>query len=223
MSYDLPREKAESHGVQNLTEPELLQLILGSGTAKKSVRQLSQSLLKKAGGLSQLSQWQLADYMTLPGIGLAGATRLQASFELHQRLTKSTFQREVRSPHDAVQEVKDILAKHREYLVVLYLNARHQVLSRQVVAVGSLNTSLVHPRDVFGTAMAQPCYGIILCHNHPSGNPEPSQGDVLVTKQIIAAGELLGIVVLDHIVVGHQGWVSLRERGFVQPPKTVDE
>ncbi len=136
--------------------------------------------------------------------------------ELTKRKYRGTKLKEIRGPDDVVAFVGPKLRREqREHFLVLLLNARHEAIARETVSIGSLNASVVHPREVFKPAVMQSAASIVLVHNHPSGDPEPSEEDLAITKRLVQAGELLGIAVLDHVIVGSRGVVSLRSRNML--------
>lgn len=217
MNQLLPREKVIIRGSANLTESELLAVVLGSGVQRHPVRQVAGQLLRRAGDLPSLSRWSAAQLQQLAGIGVAGATRLQASFELGRRVAAPATPNRLLSSQEVYREVAYLANKKQEHLVVLYINARFELLSKRTVSIGSLNSNLVQMRDIFEPALQLPCYGCFLSHNHPSGDATPSSDDVMVTQRVVEAGQLLGIEVFDHLVIGQSGFVSLREQGLLSP------
>jgi len=195
-----PRERLAAIGVQNLTLVELLAVILSSGTKRGNVLSLARKILKTF-PLNELSKAQIDDLTKIKGVGQVKAGKILASLEFGRRAVGESPAKKLRTPEDAVREVDDIRAKSREYLVALYLNARHELIKKQTITIGGLNKNLIEPRDVFGQALALPCASIILVHNHPSGDPSPSKDDKVLTKTLVKAGELLGIKIVDHIIV----------------------
>ncbi len=134
--------------------------------------------------------------------------------ELTTRRYRGKKPREIRGPDDVVALLgKGLTAEPREHFIVVLLNARHEVIARETVSVGSLNASIVHPREVFKPAIAQSAASVVLVHNHPSGDPEPSEEDLSITRRLVQVGDLLGIGVLDHVIIARRGVVSLRARG----------
>ena len=206
-----PRERLRSQGVARLSDAELLALVLGSGVAGRSVARIACRLARRRP--DQLAQWPLARWMMTPGIGLARAAALVAAFELGRRAADRPGERApIRGPEDVLGQVRDLVQARREHFVVLLLNARHELQCRETVSIGSLNASIVHPREVFLPAILHSAASVVLVHNHPSGDPEPSEEDLGITRRLVQVGELVGIGVLDHVIVASRGVVSLKAR-----------
>lgn len=206
-----PREKMEQGGSTNLSDTELLALLLGTGKPKTNVLALAQILLKHY-PLSKLPQTSLAELTHISGIGKSKATRVMAALELGHRIfaPSSINKTTVEKTKDILKEVKEIADKKQEHIVVLYLNARHQLIQKEVVALGTLNSALIEPREIFAPAIALPCSKIILAHNHPSNDPTPSKEDIIFTKRVQAAGEILGIRVIDHLIISPNSYFSFK-------------
>lgn len=207
-----PREKLENKGSQNLSNVELLALLLGTGRPKKNVISLSQTLLNHY-PLSKLSQITLSQLTAILGIGKSKATRILAALELGNRIyaPSSLNKSVIKTTIDALEQLRDITDKKQEHIVVLYLNARHELIQKEVVALGNLNSNLIEPKEIFYPAIMTPCAGIILSHNHPSADPTPSKEDIIFTKRIQAAGEILGIPLIDHLIVCSSGYFSFKK------------
>ncbi len=211
-----PREKMASRGLQTLSTPELLAIIIGSGTKKENAITLSKRLLRSFDSLMTLSKSNLKTLTTCKGIGPVKASNVLAAFELGRRCNQEKKNiPNVLSPQQALLHVEEIRNKSREHLIALFVDARHQLIAKHVIAIGSLNKSLIDPRDIFFEALQVPCLGIILAHNHPSGDPTPSSEDVSFTKSIAQAGQLLGITVIDHLVVTKDTYTSMKESGVL--------
>ncbi len=196
----------------------LLSLLLGGG-GDRSARRVAETLLSRFGGLGRLVRAAPQALLGQPGVGPARAIRLLAAFELAARARNSAAVAgaAIRSPRDVVPLVASTLhGRDREHFVVVYLDTRHRVTGVETVAVGCLNASLVHPREVFKGAVLRSAAAVIVAHNHPSGDPSPSGEDRSLTARLAACGRLLGIDLLDHIVYGDGDWVSLRENGWPQ-------
>ena len=149
----------------------------------------------------------------MPGIGPARAAALVAAFELGRRAQESTAAGSpIRGPEDVLRHVRDLRRARREHFVVLLLNARHELQSREVISIGSLNASIVHPREVFLPAILHSAASLVLVHNHPSGDPEPSEEDISISRRLVQVGDLVGIGILDHVIVASRGLVSMRSR-----------
>jgi DNA repair protein RadC len=206
-----PREKLRTHGIGSLSDSELLALVLGSGTPGRSALRVARSLARRPPG--ELAGWPLSRWLRVPGIGPARASALTAAFELGRRaLAWDGAARAIRGPDDVLAQVRDLARARREHFVVLLLNARHELQGRETISIGSLNASIVHPREVFLPAILHSAASVVLVHNHPSGDPEPSEEDLSITRRLVEVGELVGIEVLDHVVIASRGTVSFRHR-----------
>jgi DNA repair protein RadC len=209
-----PREKLRARGPAALTDAELLALLVGSGSARRSAIKIGRLLARK--NPSELAGWSTARWLLTPGIGLARAAALAAAFELGRRAAeRPASSATIRGPEDVLVQVRDLSRARREHFVVLLLNARHELQCRETVSIGSLNASIVHPREVFLPAILHSAASVVLVHNHPSGDPEPSEEDLNITRRLVQVGELVGIGVLDHVIVAARGVVSLRSRKLI--------
>lgn len=212
-----PRERLRDYGPTALSTAELLAIILRTGTNNESVLSLSARLLARHGGLAGLARISFPELCAEHGLGEAKAAQLKAALELGRRLITAQPQERavVRSPQDVANLLMPEMAfLEQEELRVVLLNTRNQVVSVGEVYRGSVNSAQVRVGEVLREAVRQNCPAMIVVHNHPSGDPTPSSDDVAVTRQIVEAGRLLDIDVLDHIVIGHQRFVSLREQGL---------
>ena len=212
-----PRERLQHYGAGALSTAELIAILLRSGVAGESVLHLAERLLARYGGLTGLAQASFAELCQEKGIGPAKVTQIKAALELGRRLLVASPQErpQVRSPADAANLLMlEMSLLAQEQMRVILLDSKNRVLAIPTVYQGSLNTSLVRVGELFREAIRQNCAAIIVVHNHPSGDPTPSPEDVLVTKQIVEAGKLLDIEVLDHLIIGQQRYVSLKERGL---------
>jgi len=206
-----PREKLQSGGPGSLTDAELLALVLGSGTAGRSAKRLGRLLARRRP--AELSTWMVERWRKIAGIGPARAASLCAAFELGRRSAVGcAVSATIRGPDDVLAQVRDLLRARREHFVVLMLNARHELQCREVVSIGSLNASIVHPREVFLPAILHSAASVVLVHNHPSGDPEPSDEDLGITRRLVQVGDLIGIAVLDHVIIATRGIVSFKSR-----------
>jgi DNA repair protein RadC len=206
-----PRERLLERGAAALDDAELLALVLGSGTAKRTAIRIGRRLARRTPG--ELARWSIARWARVGGIGPARAAALVAAFELGRRALEPPGGSDpIRGPEDIQPHVRDLFRARKEHFVVLLLNARHEMQARETVSIGSLNASIVHPREVFLPAILHSAASIVLVHNHPSGDPEPSEEDLSITRRLVQVGELVGIGVLDHVIVGARGLVSLRSR-----------
>ena len=221
---DRPRERLADKGPESLSASELLAIVIGSGTDRDNALELAGRLLERAcqetGSeaspsvcLRYLLNASLEEIMTVRGIGRAKAVTIKAALELGRRLSSPGPKTIIRSPGDVSELVMDRLRYlEKEHFHVVLLDARNRVLGTELVSMGSLNASIVHPREVFKGAVRRAAAGVILVHNHPSGDPTPSAEDQDVTRRLVEVGNLLGIDVLDHIIVGDGRFVSMRER-----------
>lgn len=211
---DRPREKLRRRGPSALTNTELLALILGSGTKGANVLEVAERLLKKYGG-EHLVELSLTELSTNLGVGKAKASQLVACFELAKRLLKREEDEAIKGPEDVYELTKEIRTAKKEHFVALYLDARNRVLRKETISIGSLTANIVHPREVFQPAVGLSAASVILVHNHPSGDPTPSQDDLALTRRLLEAGRIMGIEVLDHVVVGAKRFLSLKEEGLI--------
>ena len=197
-----PREKLIAKTPENLKDKELLAILLGTGTEGKNVLELSEQILKKY-PLRNFLQLKYEDLIKIKGINSAKACTILASQELVKRALDKRDESlpKISSVEDVLAQVVYMRDKTREHLMALFLNARNELLSKKPMFIGTLNANLVHPREVFQEALKQNACSVILAHNHPSGDNEPSEDDLEITKRIIAAGKIMGIEVLDHVII----------------------
>ncbi|MEX2284734.1 MAG: DNA repair protein RadC [Gemmatimonadota bacterium] len=216
-----PRERLQDSGPAALSNRELLAILIGSGMEGRSAVDVAGDLLDTMGGsLRRLAGSERADMTRVPGIGPAVAARLTAALELGRRLAREgPLQRErIHGPKDVYERCAPSLRDlPQEEFHVLLVNTQNALLRELVITRGTLDTSVVHPREVFRAAIAESAAAVILVHNHPSGDPVPSPEDRAVTSQLADAGRLIGIPVLDHIVVGDSSYVSFVESGLLNP------
>ena len=212
-----PRERLLEYGVGALSTAELLAIILRTGTRDENVILLSHRILARFGNLAGMVQASTAEMISEHGLGPAKVAQLKAALELGRRmLVESPEERpQIRSPADAANLVMTEMGLlEQEQLRVILLDTKNRVLATPTIYVGSLNTSLIRVGELFREAIRTNCASLIVLHNHPSGDPTPSPEDVAVTRQIVEAGKLLDVDVLDHLVIGRQRFVSLKERGL---------
>lgn len=207
-----PRERLLAKGEEHLSESELLAILLGSGSRDQSALELADELLLQNEGIRFVKRMTLAELQNIKGIGSAKATRLKAAVELGRRVTLAETRRDtVTSPEDVASLVMDDMRFYdREHFKCMYLNRKNQMIALETVSVGGLSSSVVHPREVFKPAIQRSAASVILIHNHPSGDPKPSNEDVAITKRLVEAGRLLGIDVLDHLIIGDGNYASLK-------------
>jgi DNA repair protein RadC len=199
-----PREKLLGRGAAALTDPELIAILLRTGLPGANAVEVARQLLARYGSLSGLSRCTVKEIASIPGIGPAKAIQLVAAFGLGQRLANERLSRQkLDSPeliHDLV--AAEMRTLHKESLRVILLDTRYHLLRMEEVSLGSVNESIAHPRDVFRPAVISSAYAVIVVHNHPSGDPSPSQSDHSLTRRLAEAAELLQIKLLDHIIIG---------------------
>jgi len=221
-----PRERLLAQGAQSLTDAQLLAILLRVGRRRSSALQVGLEVLDHLNGLSGLAHCGIEELCAIPGVGAAKAAQLKAAIELGKRVlaaplttgTKITSSRDLF--HHYHPSLRDL--RHEIFKVVL-LDAKHAILRDATVSKGSLTLSLVHPREVFNLAVRESAAAVIFLHNHPSGDPTPSQEDRTLTSRLVAAGEVLGIRVLDHLIVGDGRYVSFADQGWLTCPPTGPE
>lgn len=216
---DRPREKAIAHGVQSLSESELLAILINTGTAKHSAIDIAKKLIQEYGSLQKISQLSVNELkIVMKGIGDAKAVKIAAAFEVGRRakIQEAEQTRTIRSPEDAAKiYIPRLRDERQELFLVVCLNSANRIIRDRTITKGILNSSLTHPREVFREAILENSASIILVHNHPSGNLEPSREDISITKQMVEAGKIIGIAVHDHIIVAGDGFTSMMERGLM--------
>ncbi len=213
-----PRERLLTHGVKTLSDAELLAVLLGTGTKGVSALDAARDLLNRYGELHEMLSREVADLACVRGIGQVKAISLIAAFELSRRMVSSPFdaKKVIRCASDlASYYIPRLRGLRKESFRVLLLNAANQVFREVVVSEGSLNASIVHPREVFRSAISDAAASTILLHNHPSGNTEPSREDIAITRQLREAGKIIGIEVVDHLIIAGESYTSFAERGMM--------
>lgn len=210
---DRPREKLIKYGPEKLSNTELLAILLRTGTKESNVIELSNRILKQVTG-EKITDIDYKNLQTIHGLGPTKACEIIACFELGKRLLKEKKAELFLSPKDVWESLKDIRDNKKEHFVVFYLDTRNQEIQREIISIGTLNASLVHPREVFEPAVRNLASHIIIAHNHPSGNLNPSDEDILVTSKLVQSGKILGIEVLDHIIVTKDNYLSFKENGY---------
>ncbi|MCM0648964.1 DNA repair protein RadC [Clostridium swellfunianum] len=213
-----PREKLVRYGAETLSNGELLAIILRTGNSNENIVNLSNRILKETGGLNGLLTTSCEDFLALRGIGEAKAAQLLALAEISKRFKsfKSGDEYKISQPKDAAELLMESMRYlKQECLKVIMLNTKNIVITVKDVSLGSLNSSIVHPREVFSEAVKKGSASIIISHNHPSGDPTPSSEDINLTHRIKECGKLLGIELLDHIIIGNGTYISLKEKGIL--------
>jgi DNA repair protein RadC len=220
--HDLPRDERPGEELQRycaeaLSAAEILALIMGRGISGESVMVTAQRLLSQFGDLEGISGASVEDVSKVSGIGLAKAAQIKAAFELANRLEGhqgGSQQPLVVSPKDVAAAVsRRFRGKKKELFLALFLDSRSRLIKNSEISVGSLDTSIVHPREVFKEALAASAASVIFAHNHPSGDTTPSEEDVSLSKRLVEAGQIMGVDVLDHIIFAGRDYLSLKRRG----------
>ncbi len=218
-----PRERLQKFGAEALSAQELLALLLGRGVSGESVTTCAQKLLSQFGSLDGIMQASLEDLQTVKGIGLAKAAQVKACMEIARRREQAiqsfgdpSKRKAVVSPQAVYQLVHAKISNYaKEHFLVVSFDVRNKVIGIDTITIGTLNTSLVHPRETFGVAIRRHAAHIILVHNHPSNDTEPSLQDREITKQLAQAGKILGIELVDHIIISQVGFLSFKEKQLI--------
>lgn len=213
---DRPREKLILRGAQNLSEAELLAILLRTGSKNESVIEVAQKLLIEFGNLAVLASKSVEEIIKIKGIGKDKAAALVAAFELVRRIefkSKWYSNKKISSPGDVAELYIPLLRDElQEKFYIVCLSSSNRIIKHELLFVGTLNASLVHPREIFKTALANDSANIILMHNHPSGQPEPSHEDISITRKIVEAGKILEIQIFDHIIIAGNSYTSFVEK-----------
>jgi DNA repair protein RadC len=211
-----PREKLISKGAQNLKDEELLAILIRTGIEGKNVLEVARQILRKY-SKKRILKMDYNDLIKIKGVSSAKACTILAALELAKRILKigETTIPVIESTKDVLAQFSYLRDKKREHLAALYLNARNEMIFKKHLFVGTLNANLVHPREIFEQALLHNAASVILVHNHPSGDPEPSQDDLEITKRIIEAGKIMGINVLDHIIITKTKVFSFKEKKLI--------
>lgn len=212
-----PRERLRAQGAASLSEAELLAIILGNGTKNVSALDLANRLIFTYNGLRNIREASLDDLLQVKGIGPAKAITIKAAIELGRRTALDRKIKDfIHSPADVSRLLMEEMRYYdREYFCGLYLDRKGGLLCKENISIGSLSSSIVHPREVFKTAVKCSAASIIVVHNHPSGDPTPSKEDIDVTRRLVEAGKIMGIDIIDHLIIGHEQYCSLKEKGAI--------
>lgn len=217
-SDERPREKLIKYGAESLSNAELLAIILRVGTQEYSAIGMAEHIIAKFSGIRGLVSASVEELSSIKGLGIAKSAQIKAMIELGKRLARAAAESRVsiRNPQDIVDYVNPYLRDEpKENFMALFLNTKNEVLKTRTITVGILDSSLITPRELFREAIAMNSASVIVAHNHPSGDPAPSKEDIALTRRLIEAGKLIGIDVLDHVIVGDNKWISLRERNLI--------
>jgi DNA repair protein RadC len=210
--FDRPREKLATLGAEALSDPELLVILLGSGVAGKNVFQIAHSILRKIDRNGR--NLDVKSLVTIDGVGFAKACQILAAFEFaRRRLFRDLVV--VQNAKDVLPLISHIADKKQENFICISLNGANEVIGNRVVTVGLLNSTQIHPREVFADVISDRAAAVMLAHNHPSGILKPSADDIAMTKQMVEAGRILGISVLDHIIITKKGYLSFKKKGLI--------
>ena len=213
-----PRERCQMAGAKALSDQELLAIILRTGTRQKNVLHVAMDVLNHFQTMNALKHASLDQLQEIPGIGPTKAIEIVAAIELGYRIANSHIPKfgTIYSTEEAgkwlLQEMSDL---HQEHLMVLFLNTKNQIIQKKTIFMGTVNSSVAHPREIFKEAVKYPTAQILIAHNHPSGDITPSQADLHFTQRLILCGDMMGIQVLDHIIVGETRFLSLRESSHI--------
>ena len=214
--HEMPREKLIEKGVKNLRDSELMAILLRTGIEGKDVMNVSREILQKF-PTKKLLSLDFENLSKIKGIGQSKACLLLAAFELTKRALEVEDNNlpTINSAKDAVAQLQELRTAKKEHFIALFLNARNQLIHKETISIGTLNASLIHPREVFEPAVKNLAAQIIVAHNHPSNNPEPSEDDLEITMRLKEAGKILGIEIVDHIIVTKNSFISLKEEKLV--------
>lgn len=215
---DRPRERLLRQGAASLSNQELIAILLRTGTKQESVLVLANRILSSFDKIQDMKDATMEEYTQVKGVGQAKAVQLLAAAEIGKRIYRkhSEGRYTIRSPEDAAAYLMtDMASLTQEHFVALFLNVKNEILHKETIFIGSLNSSIVHPRELFREAVKRSAASIICAHNHPSGNPTPSPEDIEVTKRLTEAGAVMGIELLDHIIIGDHQFISLKEKGYM--------
>ncbi|HCU70298.1 MAG TPA: hypothetical protein DIC35_00915 [Candidatus Moranbacteria bacterium] len=211
---DRPREKLEKYGPNRLSDAELLAILLRTGAKGLNAVELSKKILRKF-PQDRLIEAGFPELKKTFGLGSVKAGEIIACMELGRRLLKDKKVELILSPRDVWENLKDIRDNKKEHFIVFYLDVRNQKIKREIISIGTLNASLVHPREVFEPAICHTAAQILIAHNHPSGDAKPSDDDIEVTKRLMEAGKILGIEIVDHVIVAENSFLSLKCEGLL--------
>lgn len=206
-----PREKLSTLGAKSLTVAELVAVLLGTGTRKEEVMSMAERVLREYGEKALTSELSPKKFAELVEIPIGKASQIVAALEIGRRFFSEKYGKPayVKTPSQAYKHLKVISYGKKEQLRALYLNSRYQIIHDEIISVGSLTSNIVHPREVFQPAIEQGAIAVLIAHNHPSGSLEPTEADIMTTRQLVEAGNVLGVELIDHLIVTSKGYVSI--------------
>lgn len=217
-----PRERLARLGSSALSTIELLAILLGSGTRKRSVLEMASDLLAHFGSLQNLADASLKELQQVPGIGMARSIQLKAAFELFHRLEEKGDKTALDTPAKVYALIRGRLVLQKtEVLLLILRDVRRCLLHQEVISRGTLTQLLMHPREVFHLAIRHLAHSVIIAHNHPSGDPTPSTPDLEMTQILFQASQIMGITLADHLIVGEKGYFSFYEKGLLHPSRRM--
>lgn len=215
---DMPRERLYKHGVENLSDSELLSILLRTGNKKDSVYELANMLIKKYKSFSELAKCSAKQLESISGIGPSKVTTIKAALEIGMRvaLESGLQQKKITCPNDVFLLLrKDIISKIQESLYVICLDARNNIITHKLITIGTVNETLIHPREIYKVAIEYNAVSVIIAHNHPSNDPTPSQADIAFTKKLTTVGDMISIPLVDHIVLTSTKYISLKAENLI--------
>ncbi|MCD6490042.1 MAG: DNA repair protein RadC [Thermodesulfobacterium sp.] len=213
-----PRERLKKVGVDNLSLAELLALVIERGKRGENVLTIAQNLISHFGNLAKIKEATIEELCQVKGIGFATACKLKAAFKLGEKaqVSSTKYGQKIQSAKDVFKLLKNDLGdKKKEHFKVLSLDSRNNLIGVDDVSIGTINANLVHPREVFKTAIQHLAATVVIAHNHPSGDPEPSEDDIEITKRLVEAGKLIGIDILDHIIIAKDNFFSFKNKRII--------
>lgn len=217
-TLERPREKMINYGSNSLSNAELLAILIGSGNAKQNAIELSRDIINNFGGLIALTDITHEELISIRGIGDAKACNILAALELNKRVSAYALNKRMKitSPNDVCNLFMDELRyDKKEKFIIVLLNTKSEIISKELISIGNLNSSIVHPREVYKYAIKKSAASVLFIHNHPSGNPDPSKNDKNITRRLTEVGEIIGINVVDHIIIGNNRYFSFKENNMI--------
>ena len=217
-TLERPREKMINYGSNSLSNAELLAILIGSGNAKQNAIELSRDIINNFGGLIALTDITHEELISIRGIGDAKACNILAALELNKRVSAYALNKRMKitSPNDVCNLFMDELRyDKKEKFIIVLLNTKSEIIRKELISIGNLNYSIVHPREVYKYAIKKSAASVLFIHNHPSGNPDPSKNDKNITRRLTEVGEIIGIDVIDHIIIGNNRYFSFKENDLI--------